>query len=324
MLKNKSLLTTILNIACVLLLVAVLVTQFLPFWSYSEQLNLTRKQATHMVSGLMFNIESNPNNAPVYGEAIAVNANDAVSLSVDVKGGEKAARHVALRFYADDETPTETGHLSEVTAESITKKWDTLTLEATAPADAKFVRVWLWADDCDVANNHYFDNVILKNASQPSVANLLADYNFSFEETIGESSRVANWYLCEEAYTVSIATYVWLPNHNTALHSILAEYIDPPVSTLEIPGVVNRVVQATYLMVACIASVVILIVKNGKKWAAIAPLVAGVVGLFQYLGNHLFQLGMNWQIHMILCAVTAAVACVNVVLWIVELVKKDR
>lgn len=324
MLKNKSILTTILNIVCVLLMVAILVTQFLPFWSYSEQLNLTRKQASHMVAGLMFNIESNPNNAPVYGEAIEVNANDVISLSVDAKGGEKAARHVALRFYADAEDVTETNHISEVTAESITKKWETVNLEATAPADAKFVRVWLWADDCDVANNHYFDNVILKNASQPSVANLLADYNFSFEETIGESSRVANWYLCEEAYTVSIAAYVWLPNHNTALHSILAEHIDPPLSAMEISSAVNRVVQATYLMVACVAAVLILIVKNGKKWAAIAPLVAGVVGLVQYLGNNLFQLGMNWQTHMILCAVTAAVACVNVVLWIVDLVKKDR
>lgn len=324
MVKNKSLLSTILNMVCVLLMVAILVTQFLPFWSYSEQLNLTRKQATHMLAGLMFNIESNPNNAPVYGEAIAVNSNDAISLSVDVKGGEKAARYVALRFYADDETPTETGHISEVTATSITKKWDTLTLEASAPADAKFVRVWLWADDCESANNHYFDNVILKNASQPDVENLLADYNFSFEETLGESNRVANWYLCEEAYTVSIADYVWFPNHNKALHSILAEYIYPPLSTIELSSAVNKVVQATYLMIACIAAVVVLLVKLNKKWAAIVPLAAGVVGLFQYLGNHLFQLGMNWQVHMILCAVAAAVACVNVVLWIVELVKKDR
>ena len=324
MVKNKSILSTILNIVCVLLMVAILVTQFLPFWSYPEQLNLTRNQAKHMLTSLVFNKDSNPNNVSVYGEAIEVNANDAISLSVDVKGGEKAARHVALRFYADAEDVTESNHISEVTGESITKKWDTIMLTATAPADAKFMRVWLWADDCDVANNHYFDNVILKNASQPSVANLLADYNFSFEETRGESNRVTSWYLCEEAHTVSITSYVWFPDHYKAMHSILAEYIDPPLSTVEISSAVNYVVQATYLMVACIASIVLLIVKNGKKWAALAPLVAGVVGLVQYLGNHLFQLGMNWQVHMILCAVAAAVACVNVVLWIVDLAKKNR
>ncbi|MBE6933576.1 MAG: hypothetical protein E7462_00760 [Ruminococcaceae bacterium] len=312
MLKNRVRLTKIISYVCVVLMLAVLVTQFLPFWSYSKELLVHDGQKHDQKLSMVVGGNSNPNNAGIYSAAVPVEAGKEYDLSMWTRCfDEEGYNIVGLRFYEDDVTVNETNHLSEQTGKSEGTKWFNIQLQAVAPENAKFARVWAWAKRIETEpKNHYFDEVSLTEAGKPE-ENLMAEHNYSFENMIGTTKQIMDWNLAEEAVQVSIASYFAFPKHSTGLSAKLLPLL--PNETRQ-ECVVNTIVTTvTLLLLTCVLGVIFILRKPGKAYLSFLPLAAGLIGVWQYLGNHLFREGQNWQIHLAVCILTAVVAAVNLV-----------
>lgn len=127
------------------------------------------------------------------------------------------------------------------------------------------------------------------------------------------------WTYGDPAESVSINGYVWFPDKHTDLSKELQAYFLEPV---KVKLVVNSVATSSLLLlVASALSAVVLVFKSKKALFSLLPLATGAIGLYQYLGNGLYQLGMNWQIHLALCIAAIVVAAVNLVLFVVNYIR---
>lgn len=132
------------------------------------------------------------------------------------------------------------------------------------------------------------------------------------------------WTYGDPAKTVSINGYVWFPAKHTPLGNQLAGVLrsayNVRVTSSLVPN--NLVSTSVVLLVAAALSTLFLIIKSDKKWTALLPFATGIIGIVQYLGNILFQTGMNWQIHLVVCIVAVALAAVNLVRLAIDFFKK--
>ena len=341
MLKDTTRLTKIISYVSALLMVCILVAQFLPFWSYTDELLQHNKQKSDKKVSLCFSktSNSNPDYAGVYSVALPVKAGDDIKALVDAKTPQGSCT-VGIRFYADDVEVSDTNYMAEQTATSTDSGWATLALRGVAPEGANFVRIWLWAEDGKEVTNHYFDNVIVTSSGQPGVENLMADYNYSFEETEENSKQIAYWYIDQEQPTASIAGYIALPKHHTGLSAKFYPYVEQELrNTVPRPNniteqaytnalqlAVPNTVSTTGLLILLLAGfgLYITAVKASKAWTALLPFAAGIVGVCQYLGNSLYQLGANWQIHLAICIAALVVSAVNIGFFVMGLIKKKK
>lgn len=148
----------------------------------------------------------------LYSAFIPVTPGDTLSLTMNVKGtGEHGA---FLRFYASESSTS--ALVSKEAFKSNNNDWTTLTVTSgvEVPDGATVARILLWMGE-SAAGEHYYDNIILKKviysgpsdpanppASTTPVApsgpfpsdNVLQNYNFSFEETSGDSTFPLNWF----------------------------------------------------------------------------------------------------------------------------------
>lgn len=122
----------------------------------------------------------------------------------------------------------------------------------------------------------------------------------------------------DETVTVSIDGYVWFPEDHKELTKDFGEILQITEKKKIQP---NLVIEAALLFVACVVSIIFLVAKSGHKFTAVLPLITGILGIKQYLGNYLFQIGQNWQLHLAVCIVLAVVAASNLVLLIAETAK---
>ena len=130
------------------------------------------------------------------------------------------------------------------------------------------------------------------------------------------------WVYGDPAKSVSINGYVWFPDKHTALSKMLQSFFLEPV---KVKLVVNSIVSTSVLvLVASALSAVVLVFKSKDALYSLLPLATGAIGAYQYLGNGLFQLGMNWQIHLVLCIVAMVVAAVNLVLFAIDYFKGQK
>lgn len=118
--------------------------------------------------------------------------------------------------------------------------------------------------------------------------------------------------------TVSIDGYVWFPEDHKNLTKDFGEILQIEEKKQIQP---NLVYESALLFVACVVSIIFLVVKSGSKFTAVLPLITGILGMKQYLGNYLYQIGQNWQLHLAVCIVLTVVAALNLVLLIVEAAK---
>ena len=118
--------------------------------------------------------------------------------------------------------------------------------------------------------------------------------------------------------TVSIDGYVWFPDNHKDLTKEFGKILDIQDKKLIQP---NLVYESALLFVVCVISIIFLVLKSGNKIIAALPLFTGILGMKQYLGNYLYQIGQNWQLHLAVCIVLTVVAAVNLVLFVVDTVK---
>lgn len=132
------------------------------------------------------------------------------------------------------------------------------------------------------------------------------------------------WTYGDPAETVSINGYVWFPGKHAKLSAQLSGVLRSTYNVMVKNNLVpnNLVSTSIILLVGAALSALILVIKSDKKWTALLPFATGIIGIVQYLGNVLFQTGMNWQIHLAVCIAAVALAAVNLVFLAIDFFKK--
>ncbi len=105
--------------------------------------------------------------------------------------------------------------------------------------------------------------------------------------------------------TASVAGYVALPKSHTGLNKFFRNLFK---SDFGIKFSMKYVYpMPVVVFVSCILGLFLCVKSFGKFLSFVLPTVAGIYGAQGYLLNVVFQYGMNWQLHMVICIVLAVV-----------------
>lgn len=116
------------------------------------------------------------------------------------------------------------------------------------------------------------------------------------------------WSYGEPEKQVSIQGYIWVPTEHTGLDKALSQSLGAEVT-------VENVLEAVWLLLIGAVSIILLLCLSGRRGTAWLPLITGLMGIWQYAGNPVFRQGANWQLHLVLAAVAAVLAAINLILF---------
>lgn len=103
---------------------------------------------------------------------------------------------------------------------------------------------------------------------------------------------------CGDGKILSIMEYVWFANdHSDGLTAILKNYYIPGFAAIDV------VAPTALILLGSIAGVVFCILHPTKSITALFPMIAGVACVIGYL-TPAYQLGQNWQLHLVLGVIT--------------------
>ncbi len=115
----------------------------------------------------------------------------------------------------------------------------------------------------------------------------------------------------------SIAKYVWNPADCRDLTEDFGEILD-----IKKPMVTHFVTEAVLVMWLGAVAVILTLIKLNIPWMSLLSLAVGVIGVIQFLGQKVMQLGANWQAHLAVAAVLTVVSLTSVVITVVKKLKK--
>ena len=123
---------------------------------------------------------------------------------------------------------------------------------------------------------------------------------------------------CEDG-TTSLADYVWFPDHHKEITKDTMKDADMYGKKFE----VSQVVWTPIVTLAGSVLGIIFCLKNARKpWVALIPFATGAIGVYGYLTTKGLQIGENWILHLIACALVLVCALVTLSDPIVKLAKK--
>ena len=134
----------------------------------------------------------------------------------------------------------------------------------------------------------------------------------------------------EEDRVVSIAEYTWFPEHHKPITKgmtdvYLAEYGQ------DYKGdngknykfaVDDVIVPCAIVLISGALGVVLCLVFAKRAFVTLLPLACGVAGVVGYLSSPALKIGVNYNIHVILLALTGAVALAGVIIGFADWVKR--
>ncbi len=105
--------------------------------------------------------------------------------------------------------------------------------------------------------------------------------------------------------SASIQGYIWFPTEHGDLETYFEEATgsDYSINSILIPPILTLVLGA--------AGIVLCLIKSNQIWASIFPIACGAVGIWGYLGKAVFKLGVNWQMHLVICIAMLVVGVVG-------------
>lgn len=132
--------------------------------------------------------------------------------------------------------------------------------------------------------------------------------------------------------TVSIAEYVWLPEHHKPitkgmtdvyLEAYGEDYIREDGKNFKFE--LNDIVAPLVVMFAgSIVGAVLCVMYSNHVAPAFIPLLVGGIGVYWYLTCPAMQVGQNWMLHFGVMALTAVVALASIVMHILDKVKARK
>lgn len=119
-----------------------------------------------------------------------------------------------------------------------------------------------------------------------------------------------------EETSASIQECVWFPQECKDITKMLSNTVEAEINDIVLMPVV--------VLVSGVVGAFFCAVKPKKIWAAICPLVCGVIGIHGYLTQPAFQLGGLWMLHLALCVAILVLGIVLAVFWVQKKVSKLR
>ena len=117
---------------------------------------------------------------------------------------------------------------------------------------------------------------------------------------------VPYWSFGSPEQTVSISGYVWFPHNHAEIDTALSASAGRDVDVNNVFG------SAVLLLAACVVGIIAFLANPESVLSALMPLLAGLLGCWQYLLNPLYRLGSGWVLHFIVCVALIALAGVLV------------
>ena len=121
--------------------------------------------------------------------------------------------------------------------------------------------------------------------------------------------------------TVSIAEYVWLPDHHKPITKGMTDaYMEAYGEDFmrengkKFKFELNDIVAPLVVMFAgSVVGAVLCVMYSKRMLPAFIPLLVGSIGVYWYLTCPAMQIGENWILHLIIAALTSVVALVSIV-----------
>lgn len=124
-----------------------------------------------------------------------------------------------------------------------------------------------------------------------------------------------------ESGNCSLADYVWFPDHHK-------EFTKETMKAKEMYGRKYEVADVVWAPIITLAGSVLGIIfclKDARKpLVALIPFVTGAIGVYGYLTTKGLQIGQNWILHLIACALVLVCSMVALSDPIVKVVKKIK
>ena len=120
-----------------------------------------------------------------------------------------------------------------------------------------------------------------------------------------------------EGISVSIQGYVWFPTENDALTA----YLEESVGEFDLNSVIGMPILVLVLAVAAIACCVKL---AEYPVIFIMGIVAGISGLWGYLGCSVYRVGAYFGLHVALCAVILLLGIAGLVIFLQARASKQK
>lgn len=111
----------------------------------------------------------------------------------------------------------------------------------------------------------------------------------------------------EAGETASIQSYVWFPTEYSALEKEI---------TFVVPGhsIASLVPMPLIVILCCAVGLVMSLFMGERPFVSVFPAACGLAGVWGYLTKPEFQLGANWQWHLILSIIIAAAGVLSLIM----------
>ncbi len=109
----------------------------------------------------------------------------------------------------------------------------------------------------------------------------------------------------------SLAGYVWMPKE----HKNLTRYFKNLYKNeFNLVFDMNNIFPVPVMVfVCCILGIVVSLWRPGKWFSYLLPVLGGFYGVQGYLSQRIFQLGQNWQVHLVLCGIILLLGAVGLI-----------
>lgn len=105
--------------------------------------------------------------------------------------------------------------------------------------------------------------------------------------------------------TVSIQSYIWQPDTNKEVTDYLRLKLGADYKIDQI------IAMPIWSIILCVAGIICSLIKPKSFFTALIPAFCGVIGIWGYLTKPAFQLGTGWVLHLIICIIMLAIACIT-------------
>lgn len=125
-----------------------------------------------------------------------------------------------------------------------------------------------------------------------------------------------------EGDEASLAGYIWVPKD----HKILTKYfMNVYENEFNLVFKMNNIFPVPVMVFACcILGIMICLWKSGKWFSFLLPTLGGFYGVQGYLSQRIFQLGHNWQVHLMLCGAILVIAIGGLVFSVLHKVTSQK
>ncbi len=118
----------------------------------------------------------------------------------------------------------------------------------------------------------------------------------------------------------SINGYVWIPKEHKELTKFFKDFF---TTQFGIKFSMNYIyLMPVIVFICCVLGISLCLIKPGNFLTFLLPIIGGFYGARGYLLNIVFHEGQNWQLHLALCIVTAAVAAIGLIFSVIPFFKK--